>query len=232
MQENCVCLKTILARADDSCPRQVGLPSLPKPCRGDSTDEVMIALKIYTKTGDKGETSLRWGERIGKDALRVEAYGDVDEANSFVGLALALLPAATDPALDLVRASLTRVQREMFDVGADLAVPPNKDKGEQPKVQAGFVSQLETEIDRLDALLPPLKQFILPGGSPTAAALHVARTVTRRAERRLVALGRSEATDPTLLQYLNRLSDALFVFARAVNQALAVEDPKVVWSKS
>lgn len=188
-------------------------------------------MKIYTKTGDRGETSLRWGERIGKDALRVEAYGAVDEANSFIGLALALLPAGSDPILDLVRTSLTRVQREMFDLGADLAVPPNRDKGEKPKVDPNFVGQLESEIDRLDALLAPLKHFILPGGAPGAAALHVARTVARRAERRLVALGRSEAVDPTLLQYLNRLSDALFVFARAVNQATGIEDSKVVWPK-
>jgi len=188
-------------------------------------------VKIYTKTGDKGETSLRWGDRIGKDALRVEAYGAVDEANSFVGLALALLPDSADPTLAAVRSSLTRVQREMFDVGADLAVPPNREKGEQPKVKPEMVAQLEADIDALEAGLDPLRTFILPGGHPAAAALHVARTVARRAERRVVSLMAEEPVDPVVLQYLNRLSDYLFVAARAINKATGSEDIKVEWKK-
>lgn len=192
----------------------------------------VIPVRIYTRTGDKGETSLRWGERIGKDTARVEAYGEVDEANSFIGLGLSLLPSGGGETLEMVRLSLTRAQREMFDVGADLATPPNRDKGERPKVQAEYVTKLEQDIDWLDARLAPLKSFILPSGAPAAAALHVARTVTRRAERRVVALSRADDIDPMLLQYLNRLSDALFVFARAVNQALGVEESKVIWEKN
>lgn len=193
----------------------------------------VIPVKIYTRTGDKGETSLRWGERIPKDSLRVEAYGEVDEANSFIGLALAhLVPVTgTDPKLNLVHAVFTRIQREMFDVGADLATPPNRQKGEKAKVTEEHVAQMERDIDAMEAGLPPLRHFILPGGSPAAAALHVARTVARRAERRLVALSRQEPeyVDPVLIKYVNRLSDALFMAARAVNHALKVEDPKVLF---
>lgn len=186
-------------------------------------------MKIYTKTGDAGQTSLRWGERISKDALRVEAYGTVDEANAFVGQALAFLPAGD--VTDGLRAMLTRIQRELFDVGADLAVPPNRDKGEQPKVQPEMVEQLERDIDQLDAGLDPLRTFILPGGTPAAAALHTARTVGRRAERRVVTLMGHEQVDPVLLKYLNRLSDFLFVAARAANKAVGAEDIKVEWKK-
>lgn len=190
-------------------------------------------VKIYTRTGDKGDTSLRWGERIPKDALRVDAYGEVDEANSFVGLALAHLAAVQGehPALNLVHQVFTRVQRELFDVGADLATPPDRQKGGQPKVTEARVTQLEQDIDALEAGLPPLRHFILPGGSPAAAALHVARTVSRRAERRLVTLARQEPefVDPVLVKYVNRLSDALFMAARAVNHHLGVDDSKVVF---
>lgn len=185
-------------------------------------------MKIYTKTGDAGQTSLRWGERIRKDALRVEAYGTVDEANSFIGLALAQLAPGTHEA---VAEMLRRIERELFDVGADLAMPPNREKGEQPKVTPEMVSRLEAEIDRLDAGLDPLRTFILPGGHPAAAALHVARTVVRRAERRLVSLMAEEPVDPILLQYLNRLSDFLFVAARAVNKAAGTADIKVEWKR-
>ncbi|MDF2626683.1 MAG: putative cobalamin adenosyltransferase [Symbiobacteriaceae bacterium] len=185
-------------------------------------------MKIYTRTGDAGQTSLRWGERVSKDALRVEAYGTVDEANAFIGSALAVLPHS---APDLT-AMLTRIQREMFDVGADLAVPPNKDKGEQPKVTAEMVTALEQNIDQLEAGLDPLRTFILPGGTPAAAALHTARTVARRAERRLVTLMATEPADEVLLQYLNRLSDFLFVAARAANRLEGRDDIKVEWKKS
>ena len=185
-------------------------------------------MKIYTKTGDAGQTSLRWGERIGKDALRVEAYGTVDEANSFIGLGLAQL---SPGAQDAVAEMLLRIERELFDVGADLAVPPNREKGEQPKVKPEMVAQLEADIDALEAGLDPLRTFILPGGHPAAAALHVARTVARRAERRVVSLMAEEPVDPVVLQYLNRLSDYLFVAARAINKATGSEDIKVEWKK-
>lgn len=189
----------------------------------------MIPIKIYTRTGDAGQTSLRWGERISKDALRVEAYGTVDEANAFIGMALAHLAPGEASS---IREMLVRIQREMFDVGADLAVPPNKEKGEQPKVLAGMVDQLEADIDRLEASLQPLRQFILPGGSRAAAALHTARTVSRRAERRVVTLMGLEPVDPLSLKYLNRLSDLLFVAARAANQALNTADITVEFKKA
>lgn len=185
-------------------------------------------MKIYTRSGDAGQTSLRWGERIAKDALRVEAYGTVDEANAFIGLALSHLAPGT---ADNVRTMLVRIMREMFDVGADLAVPPNREKGEQPKVTPALVDALEADIDALDGSLEPLRSFILPGGHPAAAALHTARTVVRRAERRLVTLTSGEQADPALLKYLNRLSDFLFVAARAVNKATGHEDIKVEWKK-
>jgi cob(I)alamin adenosyltransferase len=184
-------------------------------------------MKIYTRTGDAGQTSLRWGERVAKDALRVEAYGTVDEANAVIGVALAGLPAGAGP----LRAMLTRIQRELFDVGADLAVPPNRDKGEVPKVRPEMIAAMEREIDALETGLDPLRSFILPGGTQAASALHMARTVTRRAERRVVSLMAAEAVDPVLLQYLNRLSDFLFVAARAANKAEGAEDVKVEWKK-
>lgn len=185
-------------------------------------------MKIYTRTGDAGQTSLRWGERIGKDALRVEVYGTVDEANASVGLALSHLHNGT---ADDLRAILFRIQRELFDVGADLATPPNREKGEKPKVEESLVAQLEANIDQLESGLEPLKSFILPGGTQAASALHVARTVARRAERRLVTLMEQEPVDPVLLKYLNRLSDFLFVAARAANRAMGASDVKVEWKK-
>jgi len=187
------------------------------------------AIKIYTRTGDAGQTSLRWGERVAKDAHRVEAYGTVDEANAFIGMGLSHLPHGAGHGQ--LEAMLTRIMREMFDVGADLAVPPNKDKGEQPKVTAEMVTALEHDIDALEAGLSALKSFVLPGGTPAAASLHTARTVVRRAERRVVTLMGTEQVDEVLLKYLNRLSDFLFVAARAANKAEAREDIKVEWKK-
>lgn len=185
-------------------------------------------MKIYTRTGDAGKTSLRWGERIGKDALRVEVYGTVDEANAFVGLAISHLQhTATEP----LQAMLLRIQRELFDVGADLATPPNREKGESPKVTEPLVTQLEADIDQLETGLEPLRTFVLPGGTGAASALHVARTIARRAERRLVTLAEQERVDPLLLKYLNRLSDFLFVAARSANRSLGAEDVKVEWKK-
>lgn len=185
-------------------------------------------MKIYTRTGDAGQTSLRWGTRINKDSLRVEAYGTVDEVNAFVGLALSHLPEEDGTG---VRGMLTRIQRELFDVGADLAVPPDREKGEAPKVQPAFIAALEREIDSMETALDPLRTFILPGGCAAAAALHVARTVCRRAERRVVSLMASEPVDPVLLKYLNRLSDYLFVAARYANKSAGTAEPKVEWKK-
>lgn len=185
-------------------------------------------MRIYTRQGDEGETSLRQGKRVRKDDARVEAYGTVDETNAFVGLALALLPAAPagghEADVARLRACLTRVQRELFEVGADLATPPDAARGESPRVGAEHAAALERDVDEMEEGLAPLKQFILPGGSPAAAALHAARAVCRRAERRVVALAAHDPLDPALLVYLNRLSDFLFVAARAANRAAGVAD--------
>lgn len=183
-------------------------------------------MRIYTRTGDGGQTSLRWGERVPKNALRVEVYGTVDEANAHIGLAVACLePAESGP----LRALLLRVQRELFDVGADLATPPDRERGEQPRVTEQLATRLEADIDELERGLDPLRNFVLPGGTRAAAALHVARTVVRRAERQLVALAEREPVDPALLKYLNRLSDLLFVAARAANRAAGQPDVIVEW---
>jgi cob(I)alamin adenosyltransferase len=169
--------------------------------------------RIYTRGGDKGETSLGDGRRVPKDDLRVEAYGTVDEANGVIGLAR--LHGAALPALD---AMLGRIQNDLFDLGADLCVPggSRKDEGALRIVQSQ-VDRLEAEIDAMNAKLAPLKSFILPGGTALAAHLHLARTVVRRAERLVCALARQEAINPLAIAYVNRLSDHLFVAARHAN---------------
>jgi cob(I)alamin adenosyltransferase len=167
------------------------------------------ALKIYTKTGDAGETGLFGGGRVSKDDPRVCAYGDVDELNATLGFAAALEPAGFES--DVVQA----IQRDLFAIGAELATRDAAKVREH--VGAGHVSALEQVIDRHEATLTPLKNFILPGGTPKAAALHVARTTCRRAERAVVQLAREEQINPIIIHYLNRLSDLLFVLARAVN---------------
>jgi cob(I)alamin adenosyltransferase len=177
-------------------------------------------VKIYTKTGDAGETGLWGGLRVRKDALRVHAYGTVDECNAAVGLARA---SAIDPGLDLL---LAEVQNQLFVVGADLATP-GAGSAAIPRVGANEVSFLETSIDALEAELEPLKQFILPGGTPAAAHLHLARTICRRAERWVVSLGGEEMLNPHVQIYLNRLSDFLFVAARSANARAAT--PDVPW---
>ena len=161
--------------------------------------------KIYTRTGDDGTTGLGDGSRVPKDSVRVEAYGTVDELNSAVGVLLAVpgLPPA-------VGACLTQVQHELFDLGGELCIPGHRlITGEQ-------VTQLEQALDGFNDALPPLKEFILPGGGPAAAACHLTRTIARRAERRVWALARVEAVRPEVTQYLNRLSDLLFVLARVL----------------
>lgn len=176
--------------------------------------------KIYTRTGDDGTTSLGGGQRVPKDALRIETYGTVDELNSTIGCALA---SGLEPSLER---ELRRVQHELFHLGADLCVlEPDKAKLPVPRVEPRHVDALEAGIDRMNERLGPLTNFILPGGSPGAAHLHAARTVCRRAERWLVALAREEAVNPETLRYLNRLSDALFVMARWENRWRGIDDP-------
>lgn len=170
--------------------------------------------RIYTRTGDRGTTALVNGERRSKADLRVAAYGTVDETNACIGLARL----HAEPALD---AMLAAIQNDLFDLGADLATPPSDEPPayEPLRIVAAQVKRLETDIDALNADLSPLKSFVLPGGSPAAAALHLARTVCRRAERLAVELAASEPdkVSPEALQYLNRLSDFLFVASRAAN---------------
>jgi cob(I)alamin adenosyltransferase len=183
-----------------------------------------MTLKIYTKTGDQGTTGLFGGGRVAKDHPRVEAYGDVDELNAAIGLARSIEPL---PRVDEV---LVPLQRDLFAIGALLATPDPAKMREQlakARVDDERVAQLERAIDDCDAELEPLRAFILPGGSPKAAALHVARTVCRRAERRVVALQQSVEIPGLAVIYLNRLSDLLFVLARVAN--LRAGTGEVTW---
>lgn len=178
-------------------------------------------MKIYTKTGDKGQTSLI-GARVQKDDLRVEAYGTTDELNSFIGKAMTELE---QEKFQDILTDLEAIQNELFDAGGDLSVvldAPNF------KLSEAAIDQLELRIDELMAEAPPLERFILPGGSPAAATLHIARTVARRAERRTVTLMNEEEIPMTVVRYLNRLSDYLFVAARIVNARLAIPDNEYV----
>ena len=178
--------------------------------------------KVYTRGGDEGSTSLGTGERVPKDSPRLDAYGTVDEVNSVIGAAIAsgLSPAVAE--------ALRGIQNDLFHLGADLCVP-EEDKLRMPVPQIGpdHVAALEDLMDRLSEGLAPLENFILPGGSPGAGALHVARTVCRRAERHVVTLSRSEKIPAHAIPYLNRLSDALFVMARYENRRSGV--PDVLW---
>jgi len=178
--------------------------------------------RLYTKTGDAGETGLFDGTRVSKADPRVDAYGDVDELNAMLGVVR-----TQDPG-DRVDEMLDRIQRDLFAVGAALADPRHRIASRVVKAALGDddISRLEGWIDELDAEVPPLRRFILAGGSVPGAALHLARTVCRRAERRIIALG-PDATDTVTLIYVNRLSDLLFAMARAVNHRLGV--PEVEW---
>ncbi len=173
--------------------------------------------KIYTRTGDDGTTGLGDGTRTEKDSLRVEAYGTVDELNSVIGLLL------THELPEHMRTCLTDVQHTLFDLGGELCIPGHS------TVDAARVTELEFTLDELNAGLQPLKEFILPGGTPVAALCHLARTVCRRAERRIVSLARSETVSATTIRYLNRLSDLLFVMARALNAQAG--EPDVLWRR-
>jgi cob(I)alamin adenosyltransferase len=176
--------------------------------------------KIYTKGGDRGRTSLGDGRRVAKHDLRVAAYGTVDEANAVIGLARLHADAMAD-------ALLTRIQNDLFDLGADLCRPgADPDEAEALRMQPQQVQRLEAEIDDLNAALEPLESFVLPGGRPAAAFLHQARTVVRRAERLTTELASREPVNPVAVQYLNRLSDHLFVLARHLNDKGAAD---VLW---
>jgi cob(I)alamin adenosyltransferase len=177
-------------------------------------------LKIYTRRGDAGETDLFGGSRVAKDALRVDAYGAVDEANAALGIA-----AAASDQEDLQRIA-REVQARLFDLGGTLATPDaeRRAKSGVPELVSDDVEALEGYIDGLESELPPLRRFVLPGGTLTAAAFHGARTVCRRAERRLVSLSREESVDPACLRYINRLSDLLFVMARVENRRAGIAD--------
>lgn len=178
-------------------------------------------MKIYTKTGDKGQTSLLFGKRVAKDDLRVEAYGTVDEANSAIGLAVSFMP--DNPALSDVRTYLYEIQQVLFNVGAELATPPGRRPGWEATEE--HVTYLETAIDALEERMPPLTSFLLPGGSHPGATLHLARTIARRAERLAVTVAGRETLNPVVVTYLNRLSDFLFVVARFVNRVLDQPEP-------
>lgn len=174
--------------------------------------------KIYTRTGDDGTTGLGDGSRTPKDSARVEAYGTVDEANSAIGMVLAL-----DAVPAEVRRSLTEVQHDMFELGGELCIPGHK------AITDEFIDRLEADLDAFNSDLPPLREFILPGGSQAAAACHLARTIVRRAERRAYTLANVEDVRPEVVKYLNRLSDLLFVVARVL--ARAESGQEVLWNR-
>ena len=193
------------------------------PQGGDRPSSLM---RIYTKTGDSGETGLFDGTRVSKADPRVEAYGEIDELNAWLGLVRANTPA------DDVDALLADIQRDLFALGAVLADPRHKiaARVEKATIDTEDVARLERAIDRFEEGVPPLRRFILPGGGQTGAMLHLARTVCRRAERRMVATGAApgaEPVDPTAIIYINRLSDLLFVLARAVNHRAGL--PETEW---
>jgi len=175
--------------------------------------------KIYTRTGDDGTTGLGDGSRVSKDSIRVEAFGTVDEANSAVGLIL-----ANDSVPDEIRECLTEVQHDLFELGGELCIPGHA------AIEDSFVDRMENQLDRFNADLPALKEFILPAGGPAAAACHLARTIVRRAERRTISLQQIEPVREEALRYLNRLSDLLFVVARVL--ARIESGQEVIWERN
>lgn len=182
-------------------------------------------MKIYTKTGDRGETSLFGGERVSKNSSRIEAYGTVDELNSFIGITI------TEVNDSSVKDLLTKIQNQLFIVGSDLATPKNEKTAKLniERVTPEYSNDIEKFIDEYDAKLESLKNFILPGGTKAAALLHICRTIARRAERRVVALNNTEKIGDNIIIFLNRLSDLFFVLARYENQISGVSDIK--WNK-
>ena len=182
-----------------------------------------INMKIYTRTGDKGQTSLVYGQRVNKDDLRVEAYGTCDEANSMIGLAISYLEDESFEGKEKLVPFLLKIQTIIFHVGAELATPNGKEV--KWKLSDNHIKELESEMDILSEELPPLKNFILPGGSKSGATLHCARTIVRRAERSAVSI--HDGISPNVLSYLNRLSDYLFVAGRYVNAQLKKAEPEL-----
>ena len=182
-------------------------------------------MKIYTKTGDQGETALFGGKRVPKDALRIEAYGSVDELNCVIGVIRSLKP---HKSIDTI---LEKIQHQLFELGADLATPIVHKSAYITRIKKSHSSVLEKIIDKLETQLEPLKSFILPGGSVIASHLHLTRTVCRRAERNVVRLSRNENIGDEVIIYLNRLSDLLFVMARYANQLDGNEEIKWVSGK-
>jgi cob(I)alamin adenosyltransferase len=187
-------------------------------------DEPRIALnRIYTRTGDMGDTHLAGGQRVPKDSARIECYGTVDELNAFVGMAC-FTAAEQVPELAVI---LRRVQHELFNLGSILATRPEDVHPRQARITTVEIEQLEREIDQANAELTPLRSFVLPGGSRLNTELHACRTICRRTERAAVKLSREEPIPPEAVQYLNRLGDAFFVWSRWANHALGVEE--VLW---
>jgi cob(I)alamin adenosyltransferase len=194
------------------------------PMADSKFDAPRIALnRIYTKAGDQGQTHLAGGQRVAKDSLRIECYGTVDELNAFVGMAGV---SATDSTPELVLI-LRRVQHELFNLGSILATQPQDVHPKQARITSAEILQLEQEIDRMNADLAPLRSFVLPGGSRLNTELHACRTICRRAERIAVSLAREEEIPPEIVQYLNRLSDAFFVWSRWANHIAGI--PEALW---
>lgn len=191
----------------------------------------MRITKVYTKTGDKGKTRLAGGQPVWKDAVRVEAYGTVDELSAVIGVVRAqLLEQQKDTRLAQVELELRWIQNKLFDLGGLLATTPGQSFPNMPSIERADVVRLERSIDGWQKDLQPLKEFILPGGGTIASMLHLARTVCRRAERRCVSLMRKEQMESAGIVFLNRLSDALFVLARWVGHALG--EPEVLWERT
>jgi cob(I)alamin adenosyltransferase len=181
---------------------------------------MVVLNRIYTKTGDKGETALGDGTRLPKHALRIASYGTVDEANAVIGIARLHVRGEADQMLG-------RVQNDLFDLGADLCIPETSRRSDGAlRIIESQIERLEREIDTMNAELAPLKSFVLPGGTPAAAHLHLARTIVRRAERLMVELAQNETVSPAAMKYINRLSDHLFVASRYVNEKGAKD---VLW---
>lgn len=174
--------------------------------------------RVYTRTGDTGTTALVGGERVAKDSRRVECYGELDELNAILGLARSLNAAATSPARQRLDDILTRLQNELFDLGSELATPPESEYEGMFKVSADDVRALERVMDECQKDLEPLRSFVLPGGGPVSAVLHHARTVCRRAERQIIRLAREEQIGAYVIPYVNRLSDLLFVLSRWIGK--------------
>jgi cob(I)alamin adenosyltransferase len=185
----------------------------------------LVLNRIYTRRGDKGQTRLVGGQLVDKDALRIDCYGTVDELNSFVGMARQ--SATEHAALEALARILKRVQHELFNLGSILATMPEDVRPRQPRVTADDIAQLEREIDEMNEGLPSLPSFVLPGGSRINTELHACRTICRRAERLTIALSRSESVPDEAIAYLNRLSDAFFVWSRWANTQMGLEE--VLW---